>query len=419
MGVRTRIYVRFLIVFGLIGTAGIAAVIYTLVHQRFELPFQNTFTVRAEFTAADGVVSGLGQSVNVVGVKVGEVTGATLDDGVALVTMQIDRSQLGRVYRDASAVLEPITPLDDMQINLNPGTPAAGPLPAGSVIDVGRTTAPVQLSDLLSNLDRDTRDYLSSLISAIGQGADGTGPAMHRVLDALGPTAADAAQISRALAARRTELAALVHNLALVAHSASRDGQLAPLVSTGDATLHTLAAEQLPLRSAVAQLPSTLATARATLGDLDPFAAQLAPTLSALTPAVAGLPEALRSITPLSVEGVHALRDQIRPLIAAANPLVARLRPAVRSLTSTVPELSQSFQVLRYFTNELAYNPDQGNNQGFMYWLAWFVHNFNSVVSLGDANGGIGRAAPLATCYGLQFIPALRQLENLGGVCPR
>lgn len=419
MGVRGRIYARFLVVFVLIGGLGIAASIYTLVHERFELPFQRTYTVRAQFTAADGVISGLGQPVNVVGVQVGQVTGATLNDGVALVTMQIDRHRLGHVFANASAVLSPITPLDDMQINLSPGNAAAGLLPADGVIGVGNTTAPVQLSDLLSNLDADTRDYLSSLITAVGQGTDGTGPAMHQVLNTLGPTAYDTAQVSKALAARRTELALLVHNLAIVTHAASQDHQLASLVQTGDETLHALAQEQGPLRSSIAQLPATLSTARSTLLDLEPFASQLGPTLTALSPAVRRLPTALRSITPLATEGVHALRDQIRPFITAAQPLVSTLRPAVTSLTASVPGLSQSFQALEYFTNELTYNPNQGGNQGFMYWLAWFVHNFNSVVSLGDANGGIGRAAPLVTCYGLQDIPVLSKLLNLGGICPQ
>jgi phospholipid/cholesterol/gamma-HCH transport system substrate-binding protein len=419
MGVRARIYVRFLVVFAVIGGLGIAASIYTLVHERFELPFQSTYTVRAQFTAADGVISGLGQPVNVVGVKVGQVTGAALKDGVALVTMQIDRHQLKHIYADASAVLSPITPLDDMQINLSPGSARSGVLRNDGVIGVGSTTAPVQLSDLLSTLDADTRDYLSSLISSVGQGADGTGPAMHRVLNALGPTAYDTTQVSKALAARRTELARLVHNLAIVTRAASQDHQLAALVKAGDQTLHTLAQEQAPLRSSIAQLPATLSTARATLQDLEPFASQLGPTLTALSPAVKRLPATLRSIKPLATEGVHALRDQIRPLIDAAQPLVSALKPAVRSLNSSVPELSQSFQALDYFTNELTYNPNQGSNQGFMFWLAWFVHNFNSVVSVADANGGIGRASPLVTCDGLQDIPVLSKLLNLGGICPQ
>jgi phospholipid/cholesterol/gamma-HCH transport system substrate-binding protein len=415
---RRRTYARFLAVFIAIGGIGIAATVYTLLHQRLALPFQNTFTLRALFSAADGVVSGLGQPVNVVGVKVGQVTGATLSNGQALVTMQIDRSQLPHVYANASAVLEPITPLEDMQINLNPGTPSTGSLPANATIAIGDTTSPVQLSELLSTLDTDTRSFLTSLIASIGQGTSGRGADIHRILDALGPTTNGVAQISTALAARRTELAGLVHNLAIVTRSATQDRQLASVVSAGDQTLATIASEQAPLRHAIAQFPSTLAVTRSTLIHLEPFAAQLSPTLNALAPGVKRLPATLQVLEPFATEGTQALKNEIRPLVDAAQPLVSKVEPAVKSLYATTPYLSQSFQVLESVLNEIAYNPNQGENQGFLFWISWFAHNLDSWVSSGDANGGIGRAAVLATCYGLQDVPILQQLTHTVGLCP-
>jgi len=64
---------------------------------------------------------------------------------------------------------------------------------------------------------------------------------------------------------------------------------------------------------------------------------------------------------------------------------VQTLRPTIDGLSQLTPDLSRSFQALEYLTNELNYNPNKGDNQGFMFWLSWFVHNFNSVVSSGDA----------------------------------
>lgn len=419
MGTKRATYARFLAVMIMIGGLGIVGSIYTLVHQRLALPFSNMYTIKARFTAANGVVAGLGQPVNVVGVKVGQVTGAALRGGRALVTMQIDRHQVPHVYANATAVLRPITPLEDMEIELDPGTPAAGPLPKGATIDVAQTSSPVPLSDLLSSLDGDTRQFLTSLLASLGQGLSGRGADIRRMLAALGPTAADAGQISRALAARRVELARLVHNLAIVAHAASQDGQLAAVVQAGDRTVHAVAAQDLPLRQALAQLPGTLALTRSTLVDLQPFAQKLGPTLAALTPAVERLPATFAALVPFARQGTSALRDDIRPLIAAAQPLARKLVPTVSNLYRETPYLSGSFQTLEYLVNELAYNPDVGDDQGFLFWLAWFVHNFNSVVSSGDANGGIGRAAPLATCYGLQGVAVLQQLLNVVGLCPR
>jgi phospholipid/cholesterol/gamma-HCH transport system substrate-binding protein len=416
---KRRTYARFLTVFILIGGVGIAASVYTLVHQRLALPFSDTYTLRARFSAADGVVSGLGQPVNVVGVKVGQVTGASLQDGQALVTMQIDRHLLPSLYANARAVLEPITPLEDMQINLDPGTPATGPLPSSTTITVGQTGSPVQLSDLLSTLDTDTRDFLTSLIGSIGQGTSGRGVDIRRILDTLGPTTGAVAQISRALAARRGALAGLVHNLAIVTRAASRDRQLASVVAAGNQTLRAVAVQEAPLRQALVQLPPTLAVTRSTLVALEPFAKQLGPTLTSLAPAVKRLPAALRELEPFASEGTTALRNNIRPFVTAAQPLVRALLPAVGSLNATTPQLSRSFQVLEYLVNELAYNPDpSGNDRGFLFWLDWFAHNWDSATSFADANGGIGRAEVLANCYGLQGITQLQQLLGVVGLCP-
>jgi phospholipid/cholesterol/gamma-HCH transport system substrate-binding protein len=419
-GQTRRTYIQFLLVFALIGTVGIAATIYTLVHQRLALPFQNTYTLHARFTAADGVISGLGQPVNVVGVKVGQVTGAELNGGSALVTMSISRGQVPHIYANASAVLQPITPLDDMEIALNPGSRSAGPMPAGATIGLGETTAPVQLSELLSTLDGDTRDYLSSLISSIGQGTQGRGTDLRDVLDTLGPTAHDAAQISQALAARRESLAKFVHNLALVTHAASQDRQLAAVVNAGDQTLHALAQQQGALRSAVAQLPATLHLADSTLTNLEPFAKEIGPTVTALSPSLMRLPAALRQLTPFTASAATALKKQIRPFVSAAQPLLRPLLPAVTDLNKTTPLLAQSFQSLEYLTNELAYNPNSGkDNQGFLFWLSWFAHNWNSMVGSGDANGAIGRGAPLFTCEGIQALPLLQPLLSLAKLCPK
>jgi phospholipid/cholesterol/gamma-HCH transport system substrate-binding protein len=402
----------------LLGGSGIATSVYLLVEERAPLPFQNVYTIKAEFTAADGVVSGIGQPVNVVGVKVGQVVGAQLVNGEALVTIDIQRDQLPRVYQNASASLEPISPLNDMQINLTPGGPPAPTLAAGGTISVGQTTAPVPLSGLLSTLDGDTRTFLSSLIASIDQGTAGRGPDMRRMLEALGPTTAQAGEITRTVAQRRAALARLVHNLAIVTHAASRDRQLTSLVVAGNQTLQALAREDLPLRQAIAKLPGTLAVARKTLVDLEPFAQNLGPTVSALLPGIRRLPATFSVLRPFADAGTSALQSEIRPLIKDAQPLVRKLAPIVTTLSGTTPHLSRSFEILTYLANELAYNPG-GKNQGFLFWMAWAFHNLNSVISVGDAHGGILRAQVMASCYGVQQLPAPQQLLGILGLCPK
>jgi phospholipid/cholesterol/gamma-HCH transport system substrate-binding protein len=418
MSPRRRVYLRFFIVFMLLGGIGLAASVYLLIEERAPLPFQDVYTVKAEFSAADGVVSGLGQPVNVVGVKVGQVVGAQLVDGRALVTLEIQRHQLPRLYQNATAVLEPITPLNDMQINLTPGAPPAAPLAPGDTITVGQTNAPVPLSDLLSTLDGDTRTFFTSLIASLDQGTAGRGPDMRRVLLALGPTTAQAGRITRAVSQRRVALARLVHNVAVVTRAASRDSQLASLVVAGNQTLQALAREDVPLRQAIAKLPATLDVARSTLVSLEPFAQKLGPTVSALLPAVRRLPATFSALRPFAHAGTAAVSGEIRPLVREAQPLVSELAPTVTTLSGATPHLSRSFEILTYLANELAYSPG-GKNQGFLFWTAWAFHNFNSVISVGDAHGGIGRAQVMANCYGAQQLAAVQKTLGILGLCPK
>ncbi|MHB8694854.1 MAG: MlaD family protein [Solirubrobacteraceae bacterium] len=420
---RVAVYVRFLTTFVVLGTLGVGATLYVLIHQRVRLPFETVYTINAAFSSANGVAPGVGQPVNVVGVHVGQVTGVKLLDGAAIVSMQLQVHALSQVFANATASLVPITPLDDLEIELNPGGRPAAPLTPGSTIGLARTTAPVPLSDLMSTLDGDTRDYLASLITSLAQGTSDRGPDMRRMLLALGPTTNQIGEITRALARRRTALAQFVHALAAVTRAASQDGQLASVVSAGDQTLHAIAAQDQPLRQAIAELPATLQTTRSTLANLTPFADQLGPTLKALLPAVRRLPKVLNALRPFAYAAVHTIGPDVEPLITAAEPLLRAAAPAVTNLNQASPGLIGSAQTLNYFLNELAYNPNNQVNgspdEGFLFWLDWAAHNMDTAWSTADANGSIWRATALVVCQGALETQVISKVLGVAGLCPK
>jgi hypothetical protein len=273
------------------------------------------------------------------------------------------------------------------------------------------------LSGLLSRLDSDTRDYLSGLLAALDQGTAGRGPDMRRMLVALGPTSRQLGDITRALAQRRTALAAFVHNLASVTRAASQDGQLASVVVAGDQTLHAVAQQDQPLREAIAKLPATLDATKTTLADITPFAGELGPTLTALQPAVRRLPTTLQALGRFSDVGTPVIQRQLLPLVAQANPLLPRVGAAVADLSQATPPLTGSAQSFNYFLNELAYVPG-GSNQGFLFWLDWMLHNMNSALSTADANGSFIHATALVDCDGIQAVPALQKYFGIAHACP-
>jgi phospholipid/cholesterol/gamma-HCH transport system substrate-binding protein len=400
---------RFVFTIIVLAVAGLAAAAYVLINERFPIPFQNLYSVTVVFPAADGVAGGFGEPVNVSGVGVGSITGARLSGGNALVTLSIARAQLPHIYRDATATLAPITPLKDMEIELDPGHPSAGILPNGGIVPASRTVSPTDLEELLSSLDGDTRTFLASLITSVGAGTDGRGMDLRRTLVALGPTTAQVHAITSALARRRSEIALLVHNLAVVTRAASQDGQLSEVVQAGNATLNAIAEQDTPLRQAIAQLPATLAVTDKTLGHAATLAGELRPTLTALMPAVRRLPRTFEALGPFAATTSGIVAHQLRPFTVDAQPLVRALGPAVTRLSAMTPDLQSSFMVLDYLVNELAYNPG-GDDPGMLFWAAWTAHNLNSFVSVQDANGGLGRTLLFGSCSQLQALGDLGQL---------
>ncbi len=111
----------------------IAVTVYILEHQPSFVFGQTYYTVRAPFSTAAAVTSGQGQAVTIAGVQVGQVGGVNLRNGQAVVTMNIYK-QYAPIYRNATVLLRPRTPLKDMYLSLDPGTKGAGEVPNGGTL---------------------------------------------------------------------------------------------------------------------------------------------------------------------------------------------------------------------------------------------------------------------------------------------
>ncbi len=420
--IQLKRYGRSFLVLLALWIVGIAAAVYILLQQRLPNPFSSFVSVNGTFTSAAGVVPGLGEPVNIAGVKVGQITGTSLKDGQAVIHMQIDPGKLPGhdLYRNASATLFPNTPLKDMEINVNPGTPAAGLLPRGGTIPIGQTTIPTDSDELTAALDTDTRTWFTSLVTDLSQGVSGRGDDIKHLLQNLGPTSVQLRQIGDLLAARRHELAQIVHNLGTLTQAvAAKDSQLQTVVRAGNQTVQALASQDQALRTSILRLPGVLSTTRQTLGDLVPFSNALGPTATALIPTARRLPATLRDSRTLFQGAALLPLNKIPPFVHVVLPLAQQLQPALSNLEQEVPPLSSSFRVLGAVTNEIAYDPGHGN-PGFLYWLAWFVHNGDSFLSIHDANGGGWRLLNSLSCSQLQgsFGTYLEQLfgSNLGSL---
>lgn len=407
----------------IVGLAVIAAAVggYVLVHQRLKLPWKHTYSVRVALQTAQALTPGQGQEVTVAGVKVGEIGSVDLKNGVAVVRLDINRDELPAVHADAKALVRPKTGLQDMTIDLDPGTSRAPALTGDEVLPVSRTLPSVNVDEILAGLDADTRAYMKGLLQGVGEGLGHGGAVnLRKLLKIARPSLARTSELTAAIRARRVELRRLVSNLALLSGRMGRQGgDLARLVSQGNATFGAIASEDASVRGSLARLPGTLDAADGALAAARPLARSLAPALRELEPAATALRPALRDLKGLATAGRPAV-GQLRGLSREAPPVARQLSGALAQIQPLTPDLSRAFDVLSYVTNELAYNP-KGPEEGFLFWLAWGFHNANSMLSTQDANGGLWRGQLIFSCSNVQqaslLVPALAPAAK-AGICP-
>jgi phospholipid/cholesterol/gamma-HCH transport system substrate-binding protein len=397
---------------------GCSVAAYIFRHQPTFTFGKSYYTVRAEFTTAAAVTGGQGQAVTIAGVPVGLVGGVKLDQGHAVVTMNIE-TKYAPIYRDATVLLRPRTPLKDMYLSLDPGDKSAGAIPNGGLIGVAATSADIDVDQILSSLDADTRNYLAVLVSggaqALGSGGSRSAPSARAIddlrgtLERLAPISRDTRTFASLLAARRDKVARSIHNLQLVAASLGGvDQELASLIDSASTNFAAISSQDAELQSALGLLPGTINQTTSTLHSVRSFAEQTGPTLHALAPFASGLEPALKASRPLFNDTTPVIRDQLRPFTAAVQPLANNLAPASTKLAHAVPPLSRSLSVINLLLNELAYQP-HGHEQGYLFWAAWLSHITASVTDLQDAHGPLVRGLVLANCPALQFIETTLQ----------
>jgi phospholipid/cholesterol/gamma-HCH transport system substrate-binding protein len=390
---------------------------YILSHQRFYLPNwvpllgTDFFELKGEFSTAQSVTPGQGQTVDIAGVPVGEIKRVELEDGRAIVTMEIKRKYAKLVKRDATMLLRPKTGLKDMVVEMDPGTQGTPSVPDGFTVPVSNTRPDVNLDEILSNLDRDTRDYLRLFVAGGGEALRDNGRNTSNLLRRFAPLNRDIKRITVEVGKRHRNLARLIHNLQrLMTAVGSKDKELAELVVSQNAVFQAFANQDRNLRKTFQLLPGALDTTQAALQKSDVLATKLGPTLRSLRPGVRALDDAQIATRAFARGTIGPIRDQIRPFTRDAKPTVDALRPATRDLAKITPDLATSFTIFNKLLNALAYNPP-GNEEGYLFWALWLNHIGASVYSTQDANGPIRRGIIFTDCIAIGALTNTAKLD--------
>lgn len=171
-----------LLVFALIAAVGMAFVgaRYAQLDRFFS---DDSFTVTADFAQSGGIFTGA--EVTYRGTSVGRVGKLHLAKGGVYVDMDIDKE--AKIPADARAVVANRSAIGEQYIDLQPQSSTAPYLKNKSKIDRSKTETPIEITELLLNLDELVnsvgRDDLRTTVKELGKGLRGTGRDLQSILD--------------------------------------------------------------------------------------------------------------------------------------------------------------------------------------------------------------------------------------------
>ena len=314
---------------------GVVALVVTVAVTYFgftkALPFRDHFEVSAVLASANNIKPN--SAVRIAGVNVGKVVKVQHSErnggNDAVVTMRLEKKGLA-LHEDATFAIRPRIFLEgNFFVDISPGSPSAPVTEDGDVFPVNQTKNPVQLDQVLTVLQRSTREDLQSLLKEYGTALDdGGAEAYNRSLEFWEPAYRDTAIVNEAtLGLLEHDLSGYVKNAGAVSEALDRDPDaLKALITDFNTTAAAFAREGGNLRSAIAELPRTLRAAQPALGRLNDALPALRAFARDLTPGVRSSGPALDASLPF-VRQLRGLvsKPELRGLVADLSPTVPSL----------------------------------------------------------------------------------------------
>ncbi len=388
--------------------AGIVMMLGIFVNQKASLPSwlpvvgEEFEHISAQFSTAQAVTPGQGQAVDIAGIQVGKVSSVDLEDGHAVVGMEIEPKYMKLIHPDASFLLRPKTNLNDMIVEVEPGH-GKGQVADGTEFTLAQTEANTNLDAFWATLDSDTRQYLQLLLAGGAQGIGGQGRVLSNAFRRFQPFVHYTAKLNKAVAARRAALARVIHDFGLLTTELGRhDAEIRRFVTSSKNALGNFANQQESVQEAFREFPATLTAARAGLASSNRFSKVAYPSLIKLIPQTQALTPAFKATEKLFRETTPPIRDQIRPFTRETRAVLTHGAEAAQPFEKTVKNFGNSLGGFNSFLNELTYDP-KGPNPGFVFYLPWLNHDFNAAFNLEDAGGPILRGLTLISCTGAQL----------------
>jgi phospholipid/cholesterol/gamma-HCH transport system substrate-binding protein len=332
--------------FGVIALVILAVLIYFGFTKK--IPFKHGFRLNAVFSSAQNIKPK--SPVREAGVDVGTVTGIRREGSTGVVTMEISGGGLP-IHRDATVKIRPRIFLEgNWFVELQPGSPSAPTFSSGDTIPITHTADPVQLDQVLSALNSETRANLQNFLIGYGEGLTvkatpeedarqepevrglNAAQALNRSYQIAPPALRGGAVLNQAITGTEThDLSKLIASIGRVAAALNvHEQQLGELIGNFNTFFHAFAVQATPLQTTVGELPSTLGGIERGLASLDralpptrTFATEILPGVRQTNPTVAAtipwIEEVRASLAASELGGVAQG-------LAAATPALSKLQ---------------------------------------------------------------------------------------------
>jgi virulence factor Mce-like protein len=338
------------------------------------LPFVPTYDLKVELPNAAKLVKG--NEVRVGGYRVGAVEkiGATRrptnagggdNETIALLDLKLDKT-VEPLPKDTSFTVRPRSALGLKYVEVIPGKSKKSFAP-GSTVRLGNggvdTEPPLELEDVLSTFDAQTREASKAGLEGFGSALAGRGQSINEAIRQLNPLLRTLQPVMRNLNDPDTELAGFFQGLGRTA------AETAPVASTNAALF-----------------------------------GNMADTFAAITRSPEALQDSISEGVPTQIQAIHSFRFQ-EPFLRDFADLSRRLRPAARELPRALPSINHALLV---GTDVLPRTVSLSNNLRSVFnALDDLGENPNTLLAINDLDLALRAAKP-----GLDYVTPYQTVCN-------
>ncbi|HSV40023.1 MAG TPA: MlaD family protein [Nocardioidaceae bacterium] len=330
--------------------------------------------------------------VQTAGVKVGQVRSVRPRAEGGLEVEVALNDEVAPLHEGAQFRIAERSLVGETYLDLTDG--AGQDLPSGTALPEGAVLPSVQLVDVLSDLDQESRGELRSLLRSLGGATAGTGQDFDALMEGLGKLGREGHTALDAIAAQSEDLDKLARQTSEVLEALDTgQGQIADLVRSANLVTNATAGQRKAIEETLREAPSMLNTTVVATDSLASLADALAPVAADLRAAAPDLTTALEELPATTAD----LRGMLSPFSNVLNRAPATLdrvptfdqdvRAAIPTARATLADVNPMLAYINPYGPELA---------------AYFA-NFNAVLNYRDENGAYYlRLTPLINTHSPQ-----------------